>query len=375
MDKDVAAEAGASNAAPATAAAPQAPADAAAATPANAAEDAYTGPVADMLALVASLNLSVAPPPSTEVIDSQTAAGTGVLPADAGVKPAADAPAKAGLADQGAGATATAFAAVADAAKAGVAAAGKFASATTATASTAPAADARGAADTLLPAAQLAAQPGAPAPQAQASDPAAAQLAAVKTRDGLPELQLIQEPPREAATLAAAPVQQASLQITEAATSVPGAVLRGQVGTPAWNQELGQKIVWMVAGAEQSATLTLNPPDLGPLQVVLRVSNDQLDATFTSAQPEVRQALEAALPRLREMMSATGVELANASVSAGLSNQQNGGNGEARMGRGGGGGGGGGSHGGGGGDGNGGLERGGAAAPRKVAQGMVDTFA
>jgi flagellar hook-length control protein FliK len=31
----------------------------------------------------------------------------------------------------------------------------------------------------------------------------------------------------------------------------------------------------MVGSEEQTASLTLNPPDLGPLQVVLSVSNDQ----------------------------------------------------------------------------------------------------
>ncbi|MES2742109.1 MAG: flagellar hook-length control protein FliK [Pseudomonadota bacterium] len=120
----------------------------------------------------------------------------------------------------------------------------------------------------------------------------------------------------------AAPVQQASLEIAQAASAIPTDKLNGRVGTPAWDQQLGQKVVWMVAGGEQSASLTLNPPDLGPLQVVLSVSNDQATATFTAAQPEVRQALEAAMPRLREMMSEAGIELGNATVSAGTSQQQ-----------------------------------------------------
>ncbi len=94
--------------------------------------------------------------------------------------------------------------------------------------------------------------------------------------------------------------------------------LTPRVGTPAWDQAVGQKVVWMVAGAQQSASLTLNPPDLGPLQVVLNVSNGQADASFYAAQPEVRQALEAALPKLRDMMNEAGVALGQASVSAGM---------------------------------------------------------
>lgn len=93
------------------------------------------------------------------------------------------------------------------------------------------------------------------------------------------------------------------------------------VGSSAWDQALGQKVVWMVAGEHQSASLTLNPPDLGPLQVVLNVSNSQANATFIAAQPEVRQALEAALPKLRDMLGEAGIQLGQASVNSGEPNQ------------------------------------------------------
>jgi flagellar hook-length control protein FliK len=55
---------------------------------------------------------------------------------------------------------------------------------------------------------------------------------------------------------------------------------------------------------------------MGPLQIVLNISNDQATASFFSAQPEVRQALEAAFPRLREMMNEAGIQLGQATVSA-----------------------------------------------------------
>ena len=119
-----------------------------------------------------------------------------------------------------------------------------------------------------------------------------------------------------------AAVQQATLSLAQTMTAQPVEKLSPPVGTPAWDQALGQKVVWMVAGAQQSATLTLNPPDLGPLQVVLNVNNEHASATFISAQPEVRQALEAAMPKLREMMSDAGIQLGAATVSTGLPNHQ-----------------------------------------------------
>lgn len=125
-------------------------------------------------------------------------------------------------------------------------------------------------------------------------------------------------------TVTAVQMQQAAgIDPARATTGRPTEHLTPQVGTPGWDQALGQKVVWMVAGAQQSASLTLNPPDLGPLQVVLNVSNGQADASFYAAQPEVRQALEAALPKLRDMMSDAGVQLGQTTVSAGMPDQHN----------------------------------------------------
>lgn len=89
-----------------------------------------------------------------------------------------------------------------------------------------------------------------------------------------------------------------------------------RVGSKAWDQAIGQKIVWMVAGGEQSAQLTLNPPDLGPVQVVLSISDNFVDASFVSSHLDVREAIEAAAPKLREMMDSAGISLSGFSVSA-----------------------------------------------------------
>lgn len=99
--------------------------------------------------------------------------------------------------------------------------------------------------------------------------------------------------------------------------------LAPSVGTAAWGQALGEKLVWMASGNQQTASLTLNPPNLGPLQVVVNVSNDQATASFFAAQPEVRQALESAFPRLREMLSEAGIQLGQATVNAETPQQQN----------------------------------------------------
>lgn len=127
-----------------------------------------------------------------------------------------------------------------------------------------------------------------------------------------------------------AAVTAAALQQLSDAQGPQSNKIAPQVGNPGWDQALGQKVLWMVQGAQQSATLTLNPPDLGPMQVTLQVSNNQATANFTAHQPEVRHALEAAMPRLREMLNDAGIQLGQSNVSAGTPNQQ-GGFGEQRQ--------------------------------------------
>lgn len=128
---------------------------------------------------------------------------------------------------------------------------------------------------------------------------------------------------------APAPLAQLQAQAAKMADAVgnpavvPGDRIPARVGSQAWDNQVSQRIVYMV-GKEQAATLTLNPPDLGPVQIVLNVSNDQASVAFSAEHLEVRQALENALPRLREMMSESGIALGNATVDAGARQQQDG---------------------------------------------------
>lgn len=84
----------------------------------------------------------------------------------------------------------------------------------------------------------------------------------------------------------------------------------------AWPAEFGQKVVWLATQDKQSAQITLNPPQLGPIEISLSVKSDQATAVFASANAEVREAIESALPRLREMLAGVGVELGQTNVSA-----------------------------------------------------------
>ena len=97
--------------------------------------------------------------------------------------------------------------------------------------------------------------------------------------------------------------------------AVAGMQLSAPLGTDAWREQLGNQVNWLVGRGEQSATLSLSPAHLGPVEVRLAVREGEASVMFGAAQAETRHALEAAMPRLREMLASSGIALANAGVS------------------------------------------------------------
>ena len=91
----------------------------------------------------------------------------------------------------------------------------------------------------------------------------------------------------------------------------------------AWPEHFGDKVVWLARHDQQTAQINITPAQLGPIQINISLNGDQANAVFTSPHPEVRQAIEAALPQLREMLSAAGINLGDANVGAHTGQQQN----------------------------------------------------
>ncbi|MBL1274719.1 MAG: flagellar hook-length control protein FliK [Ectothiorhodospiraceae bacterium] len=107
-------------------------------------------------------------------------------------------------------------------------------------------------------------------------------------------------------------------RITGAVTASPTPTfqLPTQVGQPGWANELGQRVTWLAQNDLREAKLQLNPRNLGPVEVRISYGLDQqLNVSFTASNPAAREALDAALPRLREMFEQQGLNLADAKTS------------------------------------------------------------
>jgi len=102
---------------------------------------------------------------------------------------------------------------------------------------------------------------------------------------------------------------------TPPSTALPSTTLSVPFNQAGWDKALGERVQWMAGQGIQRANIKLNPAHLGPMEIRIQIQNDQANVQFTSAHGVVRDALEAALPRLREMFDNAGVELTDVDVS------------------------------------------------------------
>ena len=90
---------------------------------------------------------------------------------------------------------------------------------------------------------------------------------------------------------------------------------------PQWGQQVGDRLHWMIGQGLQQAEIRLNPPELGSLEIRIKLQGDQASVHFTSPHAAVRDAIDNAMPRLREMLEHSGLNLADANVSSQSSGQ------------------------------------------------------
>lgn len=171
-------------------------------------------------------------------------------------------------------------------------------------------------------AASVAEIPGAAAAAKTAADGNALPVAAAATR----EIQEIVLP--ETAAAPAVPVAP-SLPEHLASTWSTGAMAQAgpavaaalprvavPVNQPGWSEAFSQRVLLMAGQQQSSAELHLNPPELGPVSITLSLENDLANVFFSSPLVPVREAIENALPTLREALGQAGIQLGETGVSA-----------------------------------------------------------
>lgn len=115
----------------------------------------------------------------------------------------------------------------------------------------------------------------------------------------------------------------ATAQSGATASSIPQFSLPGSIHHPAWQNALAERVVMLTHQGIHQAELKLHPAELGSVSVRLENLQDgaqsQTQLQFAALNADTREALEAALPRLREMFNQQGMNLVRADIQQGFS--------------------------------------------------------
>ncbi|MFA7606788.1 MAG: flagellar hook-length control protein FliK [Rhodocyclaceae bacterium] len=127
---------------------------------------------------------------------------------------------------------------------------------------------------------------------------------------------------------------QAQNNSTRSTSNVQQLPVYTPAGKSGWAEDVGTRMIWMSNRGETKAELVLTPPSLGRLGVSISVNGEQTNAHFVAATPAAREALEQALPRLREMLQQAGINLGQTDVSTSGDQQAHGEHGSEQRGHG-----------------------------------------
>lgn len=86
------------------------------------------------------------------------------------------------------------------------------------------------------------------------------------------------------------------------------------IGHPSFGNDLSHRVLLLAGQRVQSAEISVSPADLGPISVSIEVRGQEAALQFSAAHATTRAAIEDALPRLREMFAAQGLQLTQADV-------------------------------------------------------------
>ena len=86
------------------------------------------------------------------------------------------------------------------------------------------------------------------------------------------------------------------------------------VGEPGFDDAIADRVWVMTQARLGNAEIRLTPAELGPVRIQVAVDDGTANVSFQAAQAATREAIEQALPRLRELFAENGLSLGQASV-------------------------------------------------------------
>ncbi len=152
-----------------------------------------------------------------------------------------------------------------------------------------------------------------------AMPPAAAEVGAARPDSLLPALPTTPAAQGEPSALSmpstAAVAPDAALQSPPRPQLPQSLPLQHAPQDPGFSGELANRLQVFARNGVQEATLQLHPAELGRLQVSITTDGDQARVVFVADNAAARDAIEQSMPRLRELLAQSGLQLAHSDVS------------------------------------------------------------
>lgn len=92
-------------------------------------------------------------------------------------------------------------------------------------------------------------------------------------------------------------------------------VVESPAGSTDWNNQVGDRIRWMGRVNISSAELKLHPAELGTVEIKISTEDDQTRVSFLTGTAAAKEIIETSLPRLRDLLSSSGLQLEQSDVS------------------------------------------------------------
>ncbi|QLZ69164.1 flagellar hook-length control protein FliK [Legionella sp. PC1000] len=95
-----------------------------------------------------------------------------------------------------------------------------------------------------------------------------------------------------------------------------------EINRPEWSKQFSDHIIWLGQHEVKSAIIKINPEDLGPLEISIKVINDSASVNITTNTHQIRDIIDQSLPKLQAMMAEQGLNLSEVHIDSGDSAHQ-----------------------------------------------------
>lgn len=85
---------------------------------------------------------------------------------------------------------------------------------------------------------------------------------------------------------------------------------------PAWSEAFGRNLAELAIKGAREISFHVDPPELGPIEVSLRMDQQRVDINMSASHPLTRDVLQQSLSQLRELFAAGGLQLGGANIEA-----------------------------------------------------------